>query len=277
MSNFNLTRCVIRTSKNTITTGGFTVSDDGVNTQYGWTPPTWPAFDAAKEAFGKSILLAGVNTPPRPGTSPYTGYNTDPWGNTRNDIGAVYMLSAVPPVIDVQPQNQQVKIGGVLALSVTAHGTGTLHYQWKKDGSNVGTDASTYTKSGYVDADRGSYTVDVTDDVSTTTSDAATVKTLPNIITQPQTQQIKIGNTLTLEVIATGHSPLTYQWKKNGSNVGTNSSTYIKSGYTDADKGSYTVVVTSDGYTTTSDTAIITTKLSNNSGKNQFFFNRNII
>ena len=60
---------------------------------------------------------------------------------------------------------------------------------------------------------------------STTTPSA----TAPTISTQPANVSVVSGNTATFTVAASGTAPLTYQWQKNGTNVGTNSATYIDS------------------------------------------------
>ncbi len=79
-----------------------------------------------------------------------------------------------PPVITVQPADQTVLLGSTATFNVTATGTGTLHYQWKDDGSNVGTDSSSYTTAASTLSDNGAIiTVDVTDDNGTTVSSNA--------------------------------------------------------------------------------------------------------
>ncbi len=79
-----------------------------------------------------------------------------------------------PPVITVQPADQTVLLGNTATFTVTATGTGTLHYQWKDDGSNVGTDSSSYTTAASTLSDNGAIiTVDVTDDNGTTVSSNA--------------------------------------------------------------------------------------------------------
>lgn len=58
--------------------------------QFNWPGgPAWPAFNAAVESFAFAILAPGISTPPSPGNGApaYTGYDTDPWGNSRSDIG----------------------------------------------------------------------------------------------------------------------------------------------------------------------------------------------
>jgi hypothetical protein len=69
----------------------------GTHTDYqeSWTPPSWPAWNAAKEAFLKTIVLDGVSNPPSPGVSPYTGYDTLAWGNPRDDIGFYYDIEKI--------------------------------------------------------------------------------------------------------------------------------------------------------------------------------------
>lgn len=51
------------------------------------------------------------------------------------------------------------------------------------------------------------------------------------------------GESATFSVVATGEGPFTYQWKKNGSNVGTDSSSYTIGSVQASDAGTYTVTV----------------------------------
>jgi hypothetical protein len=75
---------------------------------------------------------------------------------------------------------------------------------------------------------------------STKTNDIA-----PSITSHPQDTSVIEGQTATFSVTATGTAPLSYQWKKNGSNVGTNSSSYTAPVTTIGDNGArYSVGVT---------------------------------
>lgn len=86
----------------------------------------------------------------------------------------VVAIPAGGPTITVQPQNASTFVGNTATFTVTATGTGTLHYQWKKNGSNVGTDSSSYTTPTLDMTYNGSiYTVDVSDDNGTKTSNGA--------------------------------------------------------------------------------------------------------
>ena len=51
------------------------------------------------------------------------------------------------------------------------------------------------------------------------------------------------GQSVTFSVVATGEGPFHYQWKHNGSNVGTDSSSYTIGSVSAGDAGNYTVVV----------------------------------
>lgn len=83
-----------------------------------------------------------------------------------------------PPSITQQPTNQTVNEGGTLTLSVIA--TGATGYQWKKDGSDIPSATNaTYSKSGALQADAGSYTCVVTGAGGSVTSNAATVTVNP--------------------------------------------------------------------------------------------------
>lgn len=162
------------------------------------------------------------------------------------------------PVITQQPSSQTINEGGNINLEVTA--TGATGYQWKKDGSDIpsATNAA-YSKSGALPADAGSYTCVVTGAGGSVTSSPATVtvNALPVITQQPTNQGITEGETLTLNVVATGATG--YQWKKGEEVIpDATAATYIKEGATAADAGSYTCVVTAAGGSVTSNAATVT-------------------
>lgn len=164
-----------------------------------------------------------------------------------------------PPAITQQPTGQTVNEGGTLTLSVLA--TNATGYQWKKDGEDIPSATSaTYTKQSVEPSDAGSYTCVVSGEGGTSvTSDTATVtvNALPVITQQPANQEITEGETLTLNVVATGATG--YQWKKGEEVIpDATAATYTKEGATAADAGSYTCVVTGAGGSVTSNAATVT-------------------
>lgn len=187
----------------------------------------------------------------------YTCVVSGEGGTSVTSDAATVTVNALP-VITQQPSSQTINEGGNINLEVTA--TGATGYQWKKDGSNIPSATNaTYSKSGALPADAGSYTCVVTGAGGSVTSSPATVtvKALPVITQQPTNQEITEGETLTLNVVATGATG--YQWKKGEENIpDATTATYTKEGATAADAGSYTCVVTGAGGSVTSNAATVT-------------------
>jgi hypothetical protein len=78
------------------------------------------------------------------------------------------------------------------------------------------------------------------------------------ITTQPIAQTVTVAQSVTFSVVATGTAPLSYQWKKNGTNIsGATSSSYTISSTVAGDTGSYAVVVTNRGGNVTSNAAVL--------------------
>jgi hypothetical protein len=175
--------------------------------------------------------------------------------------GVVVTVQGVAPVIDVQPQSVTISDGGNFTLSVTAHGTTPLTYQWKKDNVNIpGATTSTYAKVGALMSDTASYVCEVSNVIATTRTNVAviTVQAIaPTIQGQPQSATVDDGQVFTLTVVATGTLPLLYQWKKDTIDIlGANSTTYTKSSVMD-DSGSYTCLITNVGGSVTSSAAVV--------------------
>ncbi|MDR0472106.1 MAG: carboxypeptidase-like regulatory domain-containing protein [Treponema sp.] len=130
------------------------------------------------------------------------------------------------------------------ALTATYTGSETVSYQWKKGTANVGTNSNTFTP-----AETGSYTVTVSaTGYDPKTSDPVTVvvddslDTLSGTITiTPHADGLFTGNELRANY--TGSESVSYQWKKDGVNVGTDATTF-----TPTEGGSYTVTVSATGY-----------------------------
>jgi hypothetical protein len=82
----------------------------------------------------------------------------------------------------------------------------------------------------------------------------------PKITTQPAApdRELSEGNTVTLTVAASGTPPLSYQWRKAGENLaGKTAANLVFSSLTQADSGTYDVVVTNPYGTATSTPVIL--------------------
>jgi hypothetical protein len=186
-----------------------------------------------------------------------------------NGFGSVTSNAAtltvnVPPTISTQPANQTVAVGQTAAFSVAATGTGTLTYQWKKNGTAIGgATSASYTTPATVASDNGSsFTVTVTSSTGNVTSSAATltVNAPPSITSQPASATVIAGQTVTFSVVAAGTAPLTYQWKMNGAAIsGATSASYTTPVTTTGNSGEqFTVTVTNGAGNITSSVATLT-------------------
>jgi hypothetical protein len=178
--------------------------------------------------------------------------------------GPATLTVNTPPTITTQPANQTVNAGKTATFSVVASGTGTLTYQWYKNGTLIaGATFTTYTTPATVSGDSGSlFTVTVTDAGGTATGGPATltVNTPPTITTQPASQTVTVGQTATFSVVASGTAPLTYQWYKGGVAIaGATSSSYTTPATVIGNNNSqFTVIVTNIAGTATSTVATLT-------------------
>ncbi len=170
----------------------------------------------------------------------------------------------IPPSITAQPANKTVNAGQTATFSVTATGTGTLSYQWKKNGTTIsGATSASYTTPATTASDNGAqFTVTITDLVSNVTSNAAilTVNGPPSITAQPASQTVNAGQTAAFSVTATGTATLTYQWKKGGAAIsGATSASYTTPATASSDNGAqFTVTVTNSFGSVTSNAATLT-------------------
>ncbi len=173
----------------------------------------------------------------------------------------------VPPTINTQPASQSVIAGQTATFTVAATGSGTLFYQWKKNGTVIsGATAASYTTPATVTGDTGStFTVTINSSVGSKTSNAATLTVTaapvaPSITTQPANQTVTVGQTATFSVTATGTATLTYQWKKNGTAItGATAASYTTPATVAGDTGSsFTVTITNSVSNVTSNPATLT-------------------
>jgi hypothetical protein len=190
--------------------------------------------------------------------------NTITVSSTGSDLGNIDQITVTngQPVFTTQPSSQTVNAGSNVSFTVAATGSPTPTYQWQKNGVNIsGATSATLSLSSVQASNAGSYVAIATNSSGVTSSNAATLtvnSSPPAITTQPSGQTVTAGANVTLSVVATGSPTLTYQWKRNGTNVsGGTSSTLSLNNIQPSTGGTYSVVVTNSAGSVTSNNAVV--------------------
>jgi poly(3-hydroxybutyrate) depolymerase len=172
---------------------------------------------------------------------------------------------AAPKIVS-QPVNNVQFSGCPASFRVAATGDQPLHYQWQKNGVDIpGATENWYTTPTTTLADsRAMFRAIVSNDAGTVTSAAATLTVNaapadPRITTQPMDQTVIAGQPVDLTVTATGTEPLTYQWRKNGTDItGATDDSLILPAITPDSGAAFSVTVSSRSGSVTSAPATLT-------------------
>jgi plastocyanin len=141
-------------------------------------------------------------------------------------IPVLLSLLAPPPpaplAIATQPASATVNVGDNVAFTVVpAGGTAPYRFQWNKGGAPVaGAVAPTFTLTGVLLQDAGTYEVRVFDAASVSVLSAPATLTVnpvqsPTITVQPANVTVAPGQSASFSVTARGQE-LLYQWYRNG-------------------------------------------------------------
>jgi len=144
------------------------------------------------------------------------------------DDGKAPMLTGTVSIVGI------AQVGQTLTANTNAlGGNGTISYQWKRGGIDIGTNSSFYTVQAAdtgsaitVTVSRDGYSGSVTSTPTATVVDDSGLPALSGTVSIIGTAQV--GQTLTADTSNLGGSgTISYQWQREGINIGTNSNTYI--------------------------------------------------
>jgi hypothetical protein len=129
-----------------------------------------------------------------------------------NVVGGVTSAVAVvtvvvPATILMQPVSQTVLPGSTVTFTVVAEGSGTLTYQWTKNGQNIsGATSSVLTVGNVTTNDNAAYRVVVGNNLTTVTSDPAFLVVVSRQVKvgDVQTTNLTAGSALKVPVALTG-------------------------------------------------------------------------
>lgn len=243
----------------------FTVSPTGsAPFTYKWRRNGSPLNDGGNISGSANIVLTVANVADTDAAS-YSVIVSNAVGSAASS-NAVLTVNA-PATISTQPLSRTNVAGTLATFSVGASGT-AIQYQWRKNGtalsnggSITGASSPTLSIANVGTSDAASYSVDVSNVVNVVSSSNAilTVVVSPSISSDPTSQTVVAGNPVTFSASATGTDPLSYQWRRNGIDVGGATDTAITiANAQQANAGSYVLVATNFGGAATSSPAVLT-------------------
>jgi len=184
---------------------------------------------------------------------------------SRQDVGPAYTGRLNPgraPLLLVPPSAQTVLETHPVTFQVVATSDEPLTYQWYRDEQPIpDATADTYSLASTQLSDSSSFIVSITNSAGTlfTVPVALTVLPVhPSITQQPLSQFQPVGSAVELSVVASGESPFSYTWLKDGVVIaGADGPTLAFSTVQPADAGHYQVVVANRHGSATSEIAFL--------------------
>jgi len=160
-------------------TASYSVTASGTGKlTYQWMKRTSGAFANMTGATNSSLSLPNVQATD---TASYRVTVTDITGSVNSTIVSLTVANA-PPVITPTTalQHTAASLGAAAKFTVTAAGSGTLFYQWKKDGADLaGQTATNLSFAATLQSDEADYTVTVSNAFGTATSEPARLWVVP--------------------------------------------------------------------------------------------------
>lgn len=181
---------------------------------------------------GRTLTDSGFGNPVSIGNSDVSGIN--------------FLSTANLPAFDIEPQSESADQGDDILLYVAVSGIAPIHLQWQKDGIDIPDETNEVLIIPSVGTfDAGSYSVVASNSAGTNSSQAAlvSVSDAPRIVTQPASQIVNVGKSVTFLVEVTGSEPLTYVWYYNDNFLAPGGNTYTITSTTLDDQGTYSVLV----------------------------------
>ena len=208
-------------------TGGNGVPANGTNGDIVVATPGSLLLASLANNGGPTQTVAELAGSPAIGAGQANEIATDQRGASRHstpDIGAFELVAVGPPIIVTSPASQNVFAGQTVTLTASAIGNlaPTVQWQLSTDGgltfNNIpGATSTTYTFTATGTQNGAEYRAVFTNGSGTVNSGVATLTvvtlTAPNVTTNPTSQVIPGGISVTFAAAATGNPAPTVQWQ----------------------------------------------------------------
>ena len=182
---------------------------------------------------------------------------------------AVAVLTVrLPPTIEASPTNLSLLVGINANFAASVSGDATLVFRWQKNGSDLsddgrisGTATVSLSIAAVTAADVGNYHLVVTNDygIATSADASLTVWFPPSITTPPVSQTVFAGTNAGFVAVASGTSPLAFQWRFNQAALpGATKTSLNLTNVQSANAGDYNLVATNLYGSVTSAVAALT-------------------
>lgn len=192
-----------------------------------------------------------------------SNYNCVTANNATSNSITMIVVNTVTPTLSISAGNNSICQGDNVIFTASFSNEGTAPvFQWKKNGSNVGSNTTTYSDNTLVNGDIISCTLTSNAGCATSnTINSNNITMQVNGITNPtiaiaaDNNNICAGTNVTFTASFTngGSNPI-FQWKKNGINVGSNTLTYSDNSIVNGDI--IACVLTSNSACATTPTAV---------------------
>lgn len=226
----------------------------------GTAPFTYQWFNGATAVPGATTATLTMPNVSDANAGNYSVVISNSLGSATSSVVALSVLD--PPVISLQPVDQNVIAGADASFHVAVSGTPPFTIQWFDGGTAIATGTKpTLNLVNVSAAEEGNYSVVIGNSAGSVTSSVAALSVIspPVIMSQPLTQSVAAGTNVSLHVGVSGTPPFMIQWFDNGTAMAAGTKMTLRlANVSAAEAGNYYATIQNAAGAVTSATATLT-------------------